>query len=743
MLTRDLVLRLCANATEFDEHWLRTDHKVVAPFTAARDTTLLSAIVNAGRAVGVDHLLVCRTRAEHAYEPVTQVPTDTAVLIELIREWGSEPTDFLVVVEDTSAAILVTASMLTVAVGPDDFVRTFVGADIARARIEFADEARLSRDPDLLRAAHHYNCLEQGGRHARGARRGPGPDLAERVHARAARVREGAPRAAAAFGALRGVWGWLLVAVLVLATLFAPGVSATVPLLLGTLWLLAQLALPARSRTVSFAALVRVIALGALMAWPIALVELAFAGAVGFDPEDQYAYAYIAVPVEEIAKFAPLLLCWLVARRQVKRLAAVDFLLLAAAAGAGFHLAEQLMLTAATIGSGTEGWSPGRLGVFALLPGGVELPVEGIRFSGHGVTAALVGGAVGLAVVGRRMYGVWLWLLPPIAIGIAALEHLNYNAAMAQLDPTAVTAFMFALVGNGFATRWLLLLLLVAAVVMDFRIARLGADTTPRLPGRAPLTGLLRWARGRAVRARVRVPGDIAPGFRRVALGWARVPVTLAEAASSMLHEFNVTLVAASRGPDTLFTAWRFLRQRRGFAMGAARAGAKAWRRSPSREELAETETELATAMGVGPRAAGAAAVAAAAVMVPVLLVAPGPGPAAAPENGAYALLLMREATDWIGTLSAAERAWLFAGLASMLGLLVSGWSVPYAKPSLRHFLRAPGRATGSFLGALAPGQVPYGVAALVGMALPKSTDTLLKRRTRPSPPGSGTTQAR
>ncbi|WP_052746012.1 hypothetical protein [Allosalinactinospora lopnorensis] len=126
MLTRDLVLRLCANATEFDQGWIRAEGRIVVPFTAARDTALIESVIAAGRAMGVNRLLVCRTRAEFAYEPVTEVPGDAESIIALIRSWGEDPTDFLVAVEDFSAAVLVTASTLTVAAGPDDFVRPLV-----------------------------------------------------------------------------------------------------------------------------------------------------------------------------------------------------------------------------------------------------------------------------------------------------------------------------------------------------------------------------------------------------------------------------------------------------------------------------------------------------------------------------------------------------------------------------------------------------------------------------------------
>ncbi|MBB6169966.1 RsiW-degrading membrane proteinase PrsW (M82 family) [Nocardiopsis mwathae] len=723
MLTRDLVLRLCADPIDFDEEWLRSDGKITVPFTAPRDTSLIDTIVAAGRAMGVDHLLICRTRNEFAFEPVTDVPADTASIVAVIRGWGDEPTDLVVAVEDLSAAVLVTASELTVAAGPDDFLRPFVGRDLAGARTAFAEEARKDRDPRLLRAAQRYGCIDQG--HATAAR-APGPDLAERVAVRARRLRESADRTVAWMRALRGAWGWAMVAVLLAAALIVPGISASLPVLAGTLWLMAQFAWFARSRTVGFATLMRVVALGALMIWPAALAGRLLAGALG-DVEAWVGPTYIAVLVEEPMKLLPLLLCRMVAGRRFRRLAAVDYLLLAAASGAGFHLAEQA-LRAATGGAG-----PAPVyGVLTLFPGWTELPGLGIQFSGHAVTTGLIGAALGLAIVGHRHYGARLWILPPLALWVAALEHMTFNAAIAGVDPTPVTAVLAALTGGGAATRWILLALLVAAVLLDHRLAGAAADTTPALPGEPPLAGLRRWARGRSVRIRVRVPGDIAPVFRRAAYSWALLPVTLVTALSAILHEFAVMLAAAARGPATLCTTWDFLRQRRAYAMGAARAGDRPWRRFPRREDLAASARSLRAALAPAP---ASLSVAAAASVLVALHPHVGSGYlggewAAVPESGGgfgYAVAVLGDAATWLGALSPVQQAWAWAAVAAFVSLLVSGWAVPRVHPTVGDVLRRPGHSITLLLGACAPGQTPYAITAVAGLALPRSTDRLLR----------------
>ncbi|KIH97729.1 peptidase [Streptomonospora alba] len=723
MITRDLVLRLCANATEFDQGWIEADAKIVVPFTAPRDTALIERVVAAGRALGVKRLLVCRTRAEFAYEPVTEVAADAGSVVHVIRTWGDEPTDVLVAVEDFSAAVLVTATTLTVAVGPPDFLRPLVGPDLESARTAFADEARESRDPDLLHAAQAYGCLEPGARHARNPR-GPGPDLAERLSVRARSMRENAPGGVAALRALRGGWAWAMVAVLLVAPVFVPATAAALPVTAGMLWLVVQLAWLSRSRTVAFSTLVRILLLGALLVWPLAAVEDALTAASGADP--WVAHTYIAAWVEEAGKLLPLLLLMPPARRRFRRLAAVDYLLLAAASGAGFQAAETLLR--ALPAGGSAALPPPAPATF--LPGAVVAPELGVHFSGHGVLTGLVGVALGLAIVGRRLFGRWLWLLPLAAFALAVLQHTMFNAAVAEavlgapLEPHPATAVLHGLTGGGAADRWLLLVLLGAAVLLDYRTARCAADVTPPLPGRPPLGGLRRRAYGRAIRLGVRVPGDIAPLFRRAALLWARAPLRLALTLSETVHEAAVMLVAARRGPAVLAAAWRFLRERRAYAMGAARAGERPWRRFPAREDL------RATAEGLDASFFGVAAAASAAVAVTAVLAAgfAGTGPAGG-GHAAYAAEALRQAAGWYEALPPSSLPWVWAWGVALATLPAAGWSVPREYPDAGAFLREPSRMAGRILGALAPGQVPYAVAGLAGLLLPRGSDRLLRRR--------------
>ncbi|MEU3017338.1 PrsW family glutamic-type intramembrane protease [Nocardiopsis sp. NPDC007018] len=711
MLARDLVLRVCAGPTEFATPWIRARGKVTTPFVVPRDRNLIRGVVEAGRALGVDRLLVCRTRAEYSYDPVTEVPLDTDTLIDLIRGWGPTPTDFLVCVEDFSAAVLVSASELTVASGPVDFVREIVGPDIPGARANFATRAQEGNRPELLRAAQHYDCVAPGARHAR-APRGPGPDLAERLARRAERARERRPGVVRFLRGLRGAWGWLVLGVLLLAPLAVPALGAAPPALFLTYLLLFQLALLARSRTVSFATLLRTCALGALTFWPLALLSGAVSEALGWGTDDVLSQTYVAVTVEEAGKLLPLLLLLALARRRARRLSAVDFLLIAAASGAGFQLAERLLV-----------------GISAPLADPVTGLVSGLApepYSGHAVATGLIGATLGLAVVGRR-YGGWLWLLPLLAAALVFLDHLNVNARAAGARLDTVSTFVHTLFGAGALTPWLLLTALLFAVAMDYRVIATAAETTPALPGRTPFPGLRRWANGRSVALRVRIPADIAPLFRRIALSWVNLPVTLVVTVTTVAHELATATMAAKRGPGALADTWRFLRWRRANAMGEARSRGRDWRRYPSERELDGHARELARRIGL----AGTTGIVVSAAALLLLGAGPVPGVVAgvtAEGTPGYAVRSLELFLGWLSGADTATLVWTALTGLAVLSLLTMGNAVPHAHPRMGEFLRAPTSNTGAILGMLAPGQVGYAFLGLAGMLLPARVNHLIRR---------------
>lgn len=219
---------------------------------------------------------------------------------------------------------------------------------------------------------------------------------------------------------------------------------------------------------------------------------------------------------------------------------------------------------------------------------------------------------------------------------------------------------------------------------------------------------------------RVRVPADIAPAFRRMALWWVGLPTVLATTVSMMVHEFTVALIALCRGPAVYCDTLRFLRWRRANAMGEARSRGREWRHYPSEDELARGARDIARRIGLAATG-GVTGGAALALVFPFAGTPPGNG-------GAYALSASTHLQRWLAELSAADQAWVVVALVAVLSLLSVGNGVPHAHPRAGSFLRTPAANTGAVLGMLAPGQVGYAVPSLLGLVLPRRVEGLLRR---------------
>lgn len=725
MPTRDLVLRLCDEPNELNQGWLTSGDKVALPVPVPTPhaggpprVELARAVVGMAREMGAGELLVCRTRAEHMYDPVLRVAARVDDLARTVGAWGEQPEETLFALPDLSAAVLVTTGGIMLVAGPVPFVQAMVGPDIAAAKERFGDFAlRRGEDLGLVRLAEKYGCLEgqvEGGSEASP----PRSDTAERLTRRAERLRENRTGLVAAFRLLRTLVAWAAVVLLIVVTASVPGTSRVIPVVFGLGWLIVQLSFLARSRTVTLAVCLRVMVLGALICLPTVLVERVAVAGMGATASDPVAAVQVGAPLEEIAKLVPVWLVWLFARRRFKRLAAVDYVLLAAASGAGFQLVENIVLMLVS-GPSEHLLGYPEFGFFDLLPGWTD--GVGIRFAGHAVATGLVGACAGLAAVGGRRYGRKLWLLPIVALVLVIFDHLSFDALLGGLHLVGGTGIAYALLGHGYLLRPLFLLALFFCVMLDHRAFRTVDDAVPPLPGTPRWAALERFARGVGIRIRSRVPQEAAPVFHRLAGTLAGFVVTFAEATVRIWHEWAVLLVALSRGGSALALALRFQRDRRELAMGVYRAAGRPRRDMPPRAEVRRTAETVIGALGLAASVAGAVALTGAAV-------APRPG-------SAFLAAYVDPLIDWLGRHSPTEQVMTHIGGVSLLVLLLCGWTLIHVRsPGRDAFLRDPrGSATEVFRD-LTPGRIPYVLLWLIGLAVPRFVAVLISTPAAPPP---------
>lgn len=212
---------------------------------------------------------------------------------------------------------------------------------------------------------------------------------------------------------------------------------------------------------------------------------------------------------------------------------------------------------------------------------------------------ALVAVGIGLAVRAQPRYGRRVWLLPGGLWMLAVLDHMmvNYAASVAlgELARTTGEAFVgfpgwlvspHRVIGAGRFTGLLFLVLLAAAVILDYRALRPVEARLPALPGDgapAPLS----WLAERATALRRGVATEASAGARRTARGLAAALDETSLALTRASHGLVVTLAAASRGPRLWLGAQVALRERRELGIGLARAGNGPRRRRPPEEEVA------------------------------------------------------------------------------------------------------------------------------------------------------------
>lgn len=453
--------------------------------------------------------------------------------------------------------------------------------------------------------------------------------------------------------------------------------------LLGIAWLLVQLTLLARTRSLSLAALGRFCACGAVLGVAIGLVEVVSADAIGWGVSSDQATSFLAGPIEEMLKLVPLLGVALLAWNRVRRFGATDFLLVAAASGAGFQLVEDLLRRTVQkpwfIGSVLmDGDQFTNYGPWTLFPGWADY--DELELSGHAVSSGLVGAAIGLAVLLAARGGGWrlTWVLPAITLAWVTADHMVFNdttgLGAARLLPAPLVD-LHEMVGGGHANRYALLTLLAAAVAVDYAALRRGRTGVPALPG----------------------PRRLFP---------------LAEA---------VVLWRGLRGrARTLLTALALVREHRELAFGEARAAGRIRRHDRLRALLEQHRAMLAPLFAASAAMAAMVLVGVGSVLVvrsrhvslDGILPEAGAGPAVL---GAFLAGLFDLLADWWDGLGPDGKALVVVGAVGVLSLFgmgvfpatmwaLSATAVPETGHGIATFLRHPGRAVADFVSSRTPG---------------------------------------
>ncbi|MPZ87466.1 MAG: PrsW family intramembrane metalloprotease [Nitriliruptorales bacterium] len=274
--------------------------------------------------------------------------------------------------------------------------------------------------------------------------------------------------------------GWLALALALAAILvFSLAARDLLAQMLWSLYLVWQFFILARSKSVTWRTCGAFFVAGALIAAPLAVLSALLLHVVfGGSPGDTWSAVGWAAISEESLKLLPLV-AFLVGTRRARSLGLADHALLGAATGAGFQFTEEatrrlVMVAGGTVpGDVTAHWT-----VLTLFPGSFVDARAGRVLAGHAVLTALVALGIGLARRYRRPERNGIWVVPALLLVLTVIDHAAYNGR--ESLPTWLLRGHDAL-GAGFVAAPLLLMLLLAAVAIDYRgLNRLG-DRVPRL----------------------------------------------------------------------------------------------------------------------------------------------------------------------------------------------------------------------------------------------------------------------
>ena len=208
------------------------------------------------------------------------------------------------------------------------------------------------------------------------------------------------------------------------------------------------MALLGRTRTVSWRAMSLMFSVGVPWAVVVALLTQVVAGWAGVKVSDDGAGIALAAFIEEAGKLAPLVVAAMVAPGRVRRFAAVDWVLLGFALGAGFTVAEDGARRlippgplAQAIGEKLLSYSlnPWTSGEFTMSSGGWTTQIldhtdaSGPMIPGHQVWTMTLAAAIALGIAlwrTRRVVArLVAWAPVPAVLTLAVSDHAAYNAS--------------------------------------------------------------------------------------------------------------------------------------------------------------------------------------------------------------------------------------------------------------------------------------------------------------------------
>lgn len=268
------------------------------------------------------------------------------------------------------------------------------------------------------------------------------------------------------------VFSWVSILVLIISLFFMEDARKMFLQFFWSFYVLLQFWLLSRSKTLTWKKYSYFFIAGAWLIVPVnTLIVYSITSFLGGTTTNAWSMAFLTPVAEEVLKLIPLAFYLFISRR-ASSLSLTDYALIGAATGAGFQFLEE---TARRINSGglfdygvtLFGGKVLHWDLFTLFPGYFEesfLPDK--MTAGHPLLTAIIALGVGLAFRFRHKFTFLAFLFPLFLLIWAIFDHAIWNA---NFRAPGWLTFFHDLLGSGYAAKPFFLIMLCAALLIDYR----------------------------------------------------------------------------------------------------------------------------------------------------------------------------------------------------------------------------------------------------------------------------------
>nr|WP_283248469.1 PrsW family glutamic-type intramembrane protease [Bacillus sp. FJAT-49711] len=211
------------------------------------------------------------------------------------------------------------------------------------------------------------------------------------------------------------------------------------------------------------------------------VIVLSITWIFGGQASNVWSQAFLTPIAEEVLKLIPLAV-YLFFSRRASSLSLSDYALIGAATGAGFQFIEEAtrrLISGSHYGVTLLGGKVLHWDLFTLFPGYFEESIFPTQMtSGHALLTAMVTLGIGIAIRYRLKFLNYIFIFPGFLLFMAIYDHILWNASY---QAPKLLQSIHKLIGSGYAAKPFFLLMLIAALLIDYSEINRVRDKLPLL----------------------------------------------------------------------------------------------------------------------------------------------------------------------------------------------------------------------------------------------------------------------